>query len=213
MAKRLSLVSKGFTRRQDLDFSDDGSYFTGYDYKGLPITYCKYNGIYYLSIRVDYLKNSFTYQDWRKTEEYKLEDEFNGVSEVNVDKLVENCEAILVKMAELNKEVKKEKIDVTPMVAHLEEEAALGTKVLDEFRSNFKWWAVNEWKLTSVRRDMDSLVHDIERCERVSQQLLNNELPLSQVRYYTQYFAQYGYIVLREESYSCRSLREALEEN
>ncbi len=102
MTKRLNLVSNGFTRRPDLDFSDDGTRFVAYDYNGLPITYCKYIGNYYLQIRVDYLKNSFNYKDWMNTEEYKLAHEFNGVSEVNVDKLIENCIRIKAKVAELN---------------------------------------------------------------------------------------------------------------
>lgn len=210
MAKRLSLVSKGFTRRQDLDFSDDGSYFTGYDYNGLPITYCKYNGIYYLSIRVDYLKTSFTLNDWRNTEEYALEDEFNGVSEVDVDKLVENCIRIQKKIDELNAEVESETLDVNPVVAQLEEEAAMATRVVEEFKKNYKWYDATPYELKSKVDDMKSLIRDIERCENLSVKLLNNELETSTARYYVQFFEQYGYVVIKEHSFYVKRLEEAI---
>lgn len=210
MAKRLSLVSRGFTRRQDLDFSDDGAYFTAYDYNGLPITYCKYDGMYYLSIRVDYLQTSFTHDDWRKTEEYMLEDEFNGVSEVNVDKLVENCIRIQKKIDELNAEVESEGLDIYPVVAHLDEEAAMATRVVEDFKKNYKWYDASEYELKSKVSHMKSLINRIEYCEELSERLLNGDVNTSQVRYYVQFFENYGYVKINNSNFYIRELTEAM---
>lgn len=106
LVKNLSKVNirniDGFERREDLDFTDDGNKFKGYSYKGMPITTIRCKGETCLSVRVDYLRNKFDYKTWMRTEEYKLCDEFNGVSEVDIDKLVENLEKIIAKVNELN---------------------------------------------------------------------------------------------------------------
>ena len=106
IVKNLSIANirkfENFVRREDLDFTDDGNHFKGFSYKGMPITTLRADNTTYLSIRVDYLENEFTYREWMQTEEYKLCDKFNGVSEFDIDELVENIEAILAKVAEMN---------------------------------------------------------------------------------------------------------------
>lgn len=93
----------GIEVREDLDFNYDGSRFRGFSYKGMPMTQCIYQGICYLSIRVDSLTNNFTHNEWSETQESKLANEFNGVSEFDIDKLIENLEAIISKVNEMNK--------------------------------------------------------------------------------------------------------------
>lgn len=106
LVKNLSKVNirsiDGFERREDLDFTDDGNSFKGYSYKGMPITTIRSRNVTYLSVRVDYLWNKFDYKSWMQTEEYKKCNEFNGVSEFDIDKLVENLEKIIAKVNELN---------------------------------------------------------------------------------------------------------------
>lgn len=98
---------EGMVRREDLDFNDDGNHFRGFEYKGMPITTLRSQDTTYLSIRVDYLKKSFTSNEWYETEEYKLCDEFNGVGEFDLDKLIENLEKVINKVNELNEAAKK----------------------------------------------------------------------------------------------------------
>ena len=85
MIKNLTVANirniEDMERKEVLDFSDDGNRFRGFSYKGMPITTIRKNDETYLSIRVDYLDNKFTYKEWMKTEEYHLCNEFNGVSE------------------------------------------------------------------------------------------------------------------------------------
>jgi len=94
---------EGFVRREDLDFFENGKHYKGFSYKRIPITTLREDIITYLCIRVDYLENEFTYEEWMKykewmqSEEYKLCDKFNGVFEFDIDELVEIIETIIKK--------------------------------------------------------------------------------------------------------------------
>ena len=47
---------KDLARNKNYDFSDDGSFFRGYVYKGmLPVTVCSYEDMIYICIRSDYV--------------------------------------------------------------------------------------------------------------------------------------------------------------
>lgn len=47
---------KDLVRNKNYDFSDDGSFFRGYVYKGmLPVTVCSYEDMVYICIRSDYV--------------------------------------------------------------------------------------------------------------------------------------------------------------
>lgn len=102
----------GFEVRPDLDFEDDGAHFRGFSYKGLPLTQCRYAGDVYLAIRPDYaLGRLYEYKEWRCTEEHRLADEFNGVPEVDVEKLIANCEAVLAKCISIRKAAAKARLE------------------------------------------------------------------------------------------------------
>lgn len=110
IVKKLTKVNAskfGIEIREDLNFKDDGNYFRGFSYKGMPMTQCYFDGNCYLAIRVDYLKNKFSYRDWMKTEEWKLCDKFNGVSEFNMEDLIETIEKIIAKVDEMNANAKE----------------------------------------------------------------------------------------------------------
>lgn len=110
IVKKLTKVNAskfGIEIREDLNFKDDGNYFRGFSYKGMPMTQCYADGNCYLAIRVDYLKNKFSYRDWMKTEEWKLCDKFNGVSEFDMEDLIETIEKIIAKVDEMNANAKE----------------------------------------------------------------------------------------------------------
>lgn len=105
MVKGLTKVNAGkygIDVREDLNFGDDGNYFRGFSYKGLPMTQCRSHGECYLSIRVDYLKNSFSYKEWMATEEWRLCHKYNGVFEFDLEELVDDLEKVLAKVNEMN---------------------------------------------------------------------------------------------------------------
>lgn len=99
-------LSYGIEVAPQYDFMDDGNYFRGFIYKGIPMTqlYSRLDKTVYLTIRVDYLRdNNFTYSEWMSTEEYRLCDKFNGYSgEFSIEELVENLEKIIKKINEMN---------------------------------------------------------------------------------------------------------------
>lgn len=169
MVKNLSKVIvrnyEGFNLREDLNFSDDGNYFRGFDYKGLPITTLRSNidGTTYLSIRVDYLHNEFTWEDWSSTEEYKLEDEFNGVSEFDLDKLIENCEKIIAKVNELNEKARNEVINMDEVETRILEEAEMIEVVVEYTKENLKWWNLRDYYLTKAKEYIKRLMEKHDR--------------------------------------------------
>lgn len=208
--KRISWKANGFIRREDLDFRDDGSYFKGYEYAGMPITCCTYEGEYYISIRVDYLANEFTWEDWRNTEEYKLEDEFNGTNEVDVEKLKANCVLIAKKVAELNEQVKNEVIDVMPIVRKLDEEIEMAEEVIEDFKKNFKWYECDKYELENKVGYFKSAEKDLNRVKEYQRDLLNGNISALQIREINQRLERSGYVKIHYNDYYLKKLERAL---
>lgn len=90
--KTLKLTSAGFTRDEFMDFGDDGNYFKGYNYKGIPVSYLRKYGEIYLSFRLDYLKNPNNAKTWNEDT-----DRFNGINPDKITKedLIETAEKVL----------------------------------------------------------------------------------------------------------------------
>ena len=170
-----STVNKNsnFHVREDLNFFDDGNRFRGFDYKGLPITTLRADNTTYLCIRVDYLDNNFTYKEWAETEEYLLEDEFNGVPEIDLDKLIENCERIIVKVEEMNAKAEAEVIDM----ADVKERAVKHIEKIENAVNNAKstnWWEKSDYELRRIKDYMSSLIKEKERLQNTDFDNLNN---------------------------------------
>ena len=93
-----SVSSHGFTRCPDLDFKDDGNRFTGWMWNGtVPLTQCYSGGEVYLSVRDDYMRSKvgIPYHFWKKYEESKLGDKYNGTSgKIDLDELADICRKI-----------------------------------------------------------------------------------------------------------------------
>ena len=197
---------EGFERREDLDFSDDGAYFKGFSYKGMPITTVRSRDITYLCVRVDYLENEFTYKDWMNTEEYKLCDMFNGVSEFDIDELIENIEAIMVKVAEMNEAVMNEEIDMTNVEVAIANEIEMATNVVNNFKANCKWYNVPSHKLATLVRYMKSTEEEIARVKAIKV----SELTKKQKREMIQRLDEYGYVKIRKDGFYLRAMMEAI---
>ena len=156
-----TIVSKNpnFHVREDLNFSDDGNRFRGFDYKGMPITTLRADNETYLSIRVDYLNNNFTYNEWMGTEEWKLAYEFNGVSEIDLDKLIDNLEKVIAKVNAMNKAAETESIDMTDV----KEKAASQVEKIDAAINKAKsidWWKMQDYELRQIKDYITSLMRD-----------------------------------------------------
>lgn len=157
-------VSKyGIEVREDLDFNDDGNRFRGFSYKGMPMTQCKYQGVCYLSIRVDYLSNNFTYKEWSKTEESKLTDKFNGVCEFDIDELIENLEIIIAKVDEMNANASIDESDINKAIELINEEIESIQNVIKFAKTDLKWWNVSsEYEMKNIKNYISILARKIE---------------------------------------------------
>ena len=122
--------ARGFARRVEFDFKDDGNSFTGWSYRGLPITQLRSDGQTYFCFRVDYLNEhssvpvKFTWYDWMQTEGYKMADKWNGVDELptTMDEIASVGDKIISCIEELNAKVEKEEVSVGPIISKLLEE-------------------------------------------------------------------------------------------
>lgn len=146
----------GIDVREDLNFSDDGNHFRGFSYKGMPITQCVSRGECYLSIRVDYLENNFTYKEWMRTEEYALCDEFNGVNEFDIEKLIENLEKVIAKVNEMNSNCKIDETEIKQGIEIVKEEISEIEETIFE-AAHVSWWRISEYKLKIAANYMRSL--------------------------------------------------------
>lgn len=215
MVKNLSKVIvrnyEGFNLREDLNFSDDGNYFRGFDYKGLPITTLRSNidGTTYLSIRVDYLHNEFTWEDWRATEEYKLEDEFNGVSEFDLDKLIENCEKIIAKVNELNEKARNEVINMDEVETRIIKEAEMIEAVIEYTKENLKWWNLRDYYLKEAKEYIKRLMEKHGRMLEEDLEKMDNRRKKEMV----QRLEKYGYVHAKEDDFYITQLKKFVEES
>lgn len=132
--KKVNLINNGFIRREDLDFTDDGARFQGYEYNGVPLTKTTYKGEYFISISISNMNNLFTYSDYADKEWYSLCDKYNGVTEVDIEDLKKCIKIIKEGVEALNKQVAEEVIDYS----EFDKQALLETMVIDGFISTIK---------------------------------------------------------------------------
>lgn len=202
---KANIKNTGIELSPEHDFTDDGNKFRGFIYKGMPMTQCRADGECYLAIRVDYLENQFTWEEWSKTKEYNLEDEFNGVSEFDLDKLIENLEAIIVKRDEMNAKAAAEDIDMTEVIAKVNEEIKKVEIFLDNVKKDLKWWELSKYELSSAKEDMEWLTKQLENARKIDFEKLDR-------RSKKQYVERLGksYVVLDLNCYWASNLRKLM---
>lgn len=210
IVKNLSIANirkfEGFVRREDLDFTDDGNHFKGFSYKGMPITTLRADNITYLCIRVDYLENEFTYKEWMQTEEYRLCNEFNSVSEFDIDKLIENLEKVIAKVAEMNEKAMNEEIDTTEAKATLANEIKYAEQVVENFKNNFKWYEANEYKLKCLIDYLKSEELEIKRAKEIDFDTMSRK----QKREVVERLTNCGYVAINVNDFYLRELSNAI---
>lgn len=156
------------------DFNDDGNRFRGFEYKGIPMTQCRADGECYLCIRVDYLKNNFTYKEWMETEEYHLCDEFNGVSQFDIEKLIENLERVIDKVDEMNSNASVDKNELENVKNVICDELNKRESFMEEIKTFLELWNVKSGKKYYVKHIIEyanSLKNEIERGYKILKEL------------------------------------------
>ena len=206
MVKNLTVANikkyDGFERREDLDFTDDGNRFRGFSYKGMPITTLRSNldNTTYLSIRVDYLENEFTYNEWMETEEWSLCHKYNGVAEFDMDELIEDLERIIAKVKEMNKKARNEVIemkDIVKLEVRLNEEIGMAESVINLAKRNFKWYEASEWEMKQMMKYFNNVTRNIENAKS----LHLRKMELKEFKIWKEKLEKHGYLKFKEDDY------------
>lgn len=205
---KANIKNTGIELSPEHDFTDDGNRFRGFIYKGMPMTQCRSEGTCYLAIRVDYLRNNFTFKEWMKTEEYKLEDEFNGVSQFDLDKLIENLEKIITKVDEMNAAAKAEELNMDLVKEALENEIKYAESVIAEFKTNFKWYEANEYNLKNLVRYLKDEEKEIANAKKMLNEI--DELEIRRQKEMIESLNEYHYVKIKSDSFYLREMKEAL---
>lgn len=203
----------GFRRAPEYDFSDDGSHFTGWEYKGLPLTQhrsSKYGT--YLSFRVDYIshKKGFTYEDYSNTPWYKLCYKYNGVPELpEIEEIVKDLEVVVAGVEELSKRVESEEVNSAPIIQRAGIEIQILESFTKKFESEFKFWACkNEYELKRAYDYYRGVQRHLENVKSWYKDPDSKE----NLRDMAQRVAKYGYIEIKgEDDFYMRELTEMLE--
>lgn len=218
MVKNLSKANTrnidGFVRREDLDFNDDGNHFTGWEYKGMPITTLRSNkwNETYLAIRVDYIMSdkNFTYDEWYATDESKLTDMFNGVSEFDLDQLILNLETVIAKVDELDAAVANEQIEDCEIIAKLEQEVTFVNEELENAKQ-MQWWNLSGYYVKSAADYIRSLQQKADSINEKLEALNNAEVSRKELKKMQECFEKYGYVAIKEDDFYVMQLRKYTE--
>ena len=163
---------EGFRRAPEHDFTDDGSRFIGFEYKGLPLTQHRSSQYgTYLSFRVDYIshKKGFTYDDYSNTSWYPLCDKYNGVTELpELEEIIKDLEVVVAGIKELEEKVNNEVIDYSKVVERAKFEKKIAEECIANFKEKFEWWnCKSDWDLRKARDYMNSLQNQVTRLEKL----------------------------------------------
>ena len=200
---KANIRNTGIELSPEHDFTDDGNRFRGFIYKGIPMTQCRADGECYLSIRIDYLDNQFTWKEWSKTNEYKLEDKFNGVSEFDMEELIENLEKIIAKRDEMNAKASAEEIDMTEITRKVFKEIQDRSQFIYQVQTTLKWWKLREYDLRNAGRYLDSLIKELDKVKAIN----FNDLDRVDKMKYVESLRDYGYVCMDPNGFYVKQLK------
>jgi len=203
------LTVRGWERREDLDFRDDGTKFKALQYKnGLIATYAKAEGEYYLTLRIDYL-NDLVFEEYSKMDSYKLADEFNGVTEIDADKVCQNAEEIMEEYLILKEEVEKQEVDLNRIFTQVKKEKSLVDRVLAESNITIdELSSISSYDLKNLKDYRSSIERDIDR---VISNLADKVYCHRDLRKMIYKLDSCGYLVINGNGFYINSIREIIQ--
>lgn len=154
---------EGFKYLPQYNFSDDGSRFTMWMYKGIPFSQhrsSEYGTFIYL--RYDYLPTmketgltdltmDAPWEMWSKTEAYSLGNKFNGVNDFELEDLMNTIEKYKEGIIAVNKQFAEVSVDVEPLKKAIANEIAEAKKILKESKSSFDWINASDYAIKEFR--------------------------------------------------------------
>lgn len=154
---------EGFVRLPQFDFSDDGSRFTVWMYKGIPFSQhrdSEYGTFIYL--RYDYLptmkKAGLTditmdapWKMWSETETYRLGNKFNGVDGFELEDLMNTIEEYREGIIAVNKQFAEVEVNLEPLKKAIANEIVEVKKILEDSKANFDWMNASDYAIEEFR--------------------------------------------------------------
>lgn len=192
------LTSRGWTRREDLDFRDDGNKFKALQHtSGLIATYTKVNGEYFLALRLDYM-DDLCYNEYSTLNSYELCNEFNGVSMVDAEKVTQNAIQIMKEYNQKLKELDNHKVDLQKLIKAAEKELEMVYRVL--YASNVgidELELINEYEINRLR-DYRKLLKQM--AENTLSRLAGDQYSVKELRNLEYMYDKFGYVTVDEKN-------------
>lgn len=206
MKNARAFAALGINRTPEIDFIDDGTHFSGYEYKGLPITYVKAEGKMYFCMRVDYLRD-LTSSDYINKEWWRTCDLFNGVEEIDKVDLLIALEKVVQGVRELREEISNSELDFTDLIDRKTDEIIMINEKINEVKEKFNWLEADNYSVSSVRSKVKAL-------ENYRNQLINlSEVNTPVMREHLHRVKTSGYIYLKEKCYYIEMLNSLIEQH
>ena len=202
-----------FHIREDLNFEDDGNHFRGFDYKGLPITTLRSENLTYCSIRIDYLRdNEFTWQEWHEAGGNAIADEFNCCDEIDLDKLIVNCEKCFQLINELNEKARTEELDMSRVVNRLLDEYQMLHNFIEKVKKNLHWWNLDKYDIDIASRYTKSLINTEDKIRTLLFSTKVEELSRKEKKHMIENLENYGYVEFRLTNFYVEQLEKMMNE-
>lgn len=146
------------------NFSDDGSRFTMWMYKGIPFSQhrsSEYGTFIYL--RYDYLPTmkeagltdltmDAPWEMWSKTEAYSLGNKFNGrIEGFELEDLMNTIEKYREGIVAVNKQFAEVEVNLEPLEKAIANEIIDAKKILEDSKSNFDWLNASDYAIKEFR--------------------------------------------------------------
>lgn len=154
---------EGFVRLPQFDFSDDGSRFTMWMYKGIPFSQHRDSGYgTFICLRYDYLpamkKAGLTditmdapWKMWSETETYRLGNKFNGVDGFELEDLMNTIEEYREGIIAVNKKFAEVEVNLESLEKAIANEIAEVKKILEDSKANFDWINASDYAIKEFR--------------------------------------------------------------
>lgn len=140
----------GFVRVPEFDFVDDGTHFTMWAFKGMPISQARSCGMTFLAIRPDYIKtfakNGYSkltheapFEIWKQNPAYRLADKFNGVDEFEMEDLIDTINKVIRGIKEAEDTYNSVSVDTEPVATRTLLEIENTEVFLKDVVSKYNW--------------------------------------------------------------------------
>lgn len=198
------LTRVGCTRRKDLDFSDDGAKFTCYEYKGVRISYHKYNGDYYIALRIDEVPG-LKYSEYSKIPNYyNLANEFNGCENPNAEKIIQNIDTLLEGIKELQTKMLNHVVDIEKLNNRINIEINMVTEIINNFKNKFDVLGDYElYELEKVIKYSRSLTETIKEKQIIDLRKMEQ----ADLRELENCLNTHGFVYFEEDDYYLEKIR------